>query len=757
MPHVRGSAASVAASDYSVITPLKQSFAPPPPASSWFRVLVSQEHDDGLGAIVLYDSYRSTPECDQPHPDELSVTSLLQVMHGTLPMRLEQPFTKVHWFHTRLVTQFVVTKLFKPTLSSELADSFSSAAPSPKHSPGVPNGTAASGDLFRCRNAFAVAFIISLPEPPSPDILESMNRAPFNGSLSRTPSNNFGCAGGGAGSLPNNTPGGMPTSMCSTGTPRAKPRAPSLAPSVTSLVDTHSAMDGDTAFFTTEPVCDSDYAPNLNVYHGDGRPKNPVGLLDVIQAHFSFVDSQVEELLAAAVQALRERAAGYQAAGMAAFHQNRSRMKAYDLHEVSAVADCSERVSSVVAAFLFPLYLVREKQTSSLSTTTATIMPYLRFVYKNTDFTFLTSLVTAALTYHQAWIENTVEGSAPPRNLHYCKFLIHSRDTILLQAILNVLSFFVKCGEMCHSCRSLATYAFPPPVDDSISADFESSLARRTLRQGTRQPGDGPLSGCRHGSAFSFDMSPPVSPPALPLVEPASGTPSPTPADGGVIRLVAAAVAVATVSIGERAWDVPHASTFVQQVARVPSSTYSYGAVTANAATPFLMAGLPKEDVASDEIDRFIAAKSPKWMPGARSHRCVVADVKKRKVYLYSHGKREKVESSPMLHTQLRVALDSMKSGVPEKDAEDCLKLGVSEFVTLGLCASKYLASKPKSTFSIDRIKNKMFGASSGDIPLIMSVCRAFEPRLSSSGCGEDKVYSLADGDASSRTMPLST
>eukprot|EP01064_Diplonema_japonicum_P032123 TRINITY_DN5974_c1_g2_i2.p1 TRINITY_DN5974_c1_g2~~TRINITY_DN5974_c1_g2_i2.p1 ORF type:complete len:667 (+),score=145.68 TRINITY_DN5974_c1_g2_i2:73-2073(+) len=621
------------------------------------RVLLSLENGDQR-FVPLYDSQRNE-ENPMRHPDELSVQAIMQMVHGSLPLRLDKAFTKVHWTHTAALSQIMVTKLFKCTFARKLVDQRGTSVKNRGSTSSLSSSYGSTDNLFQCKTTFAVAVLVTLYGQAGTEIKI------------------------------NTTPNAPSTPKCESYLNRSQ-LSRSLA-GLQSLGDTHSAFDDATMYTrnNTEGLfTDSDgYMPDLSTFASNGRPKQREGIIEIIQSHFPFLNQLVEGVMDKATEALRSyvsNTAGH------VFMDAQARIRPHDLLTCPVLQESFEYLRTTIASFLFPTYLLQEKQRSSLSSSSS-ILPYVSRYRKPADFQLLCTVVTAALRYHQGWLRMDSEGV---NKLSMCRFLVHGTDAALIKAMLVVLSFFVRCGLVNHSCAPLPSTVFPPSLD------------------------------CTQDS---LDSSPSSSPKKVR-----------SECECTDFTCVAAAVAVVASVCGVRVWEVEGTFTSVLTMSPVPSSTYCYGALAKVLQAPFLLLGVEKDNVSEEEVACFVSTEAPEWMSCHKDDGCVVVDVTRKTCVLHKDSRCEVQLSSSSVKHYLKASLDCYSVGVPSADCEESLQIGLSEIISMSTCISSALVDLPPNS-SLEDVRSTLLGIPQSDMCLLIATATALNPQIEVS-CREGKT-----------------
>eukprot|EP01060_Flectonema_neradi_P030636 TRINITY_DN449_c17_g1_i1.p1 TRINITY_DN449_c17_g1~~TRINITY_DN449_c17_g1_i1.p1 ORF type:complete len:633 (+),score=95.74 TRINITY_DN449_c17_g1_i1:44-1942(+) len=370
-----------------------------------FRLLVSQEDGDEQ-FVTIFDSYRCGNLNVAPHPEEVSLQAVLQLVHGALPLKLDKRCTKVHWQEGDSLLQIIVTQLLKYS--------------------GV---------------VFGVAVVITLVAEGS-----HSSSIPIDAISSPMPSH----------SQLGNSLQHFSTSMTDTLSAMDDPTVFSTA--------------SDKNLKATEPKfsIDSQY-PDQTAFNHSGRPRTAAAITEIIQSFFPVVEGILSDATDNVLSILgNSRALRHPSTSSSSLRFLRH-LELQDNSSMRAV-EASLRLQLTAFLFPIYLYkkptpsLPLSEHTSQTSPSSVDPIISPRKVRhaiqqavhfrRPADFESLCSVISTALVCHQGWLE---QFAPDPSQLRYCRFLFHGNDVQLIKSLIAVVSFFIPMRELTQRMSDLPT------------------------------------------------------------------------------------------------------------------------------------------------------------------------------------------------------------------------------------------------------------------------------------------------------------
>eukprot|EP00755_Sulcionema_specki_P005682 Sspe_Gene.33436::Locus_16325_Transcript_1_1_Confidence_1.000_Length_2242::g.33436::m.33436 len=640
-----------------------------------YRLVVCHEVSDQY--IPLYDTYRESASLR--HPDEQPLQTLLQLMHGSLPLRLETAHTKVHWLHAGTIVQMMVTKMFKMRFPDCLVDQHGCSPrsrvddtdPEPMH----------DGSSFQSKTTFTVAGVITITNPGTAGVAPQMR---FLAASS------------------------------------VKDRSSNLAETLSAIDDTelYSRMNDVDA-------CPQECGGN-DPFDEDVRPRGAAGVLELLQSNFSYLNHLVEK----AHTEVQDLLLDLSSSPDASFQYFRLCLPPYTLQQSTRLAELAVASGSSISSFANPIRLYPHpvsltEHPELRNPTPAQLLHAFRHFRKPVDMELVASAVTAVLTWHQGWlpaVARSCGSTLPVPPQRRCRVLIHGSEFQPTNALLVVLTFFVRCAELCSTVEPLACPSFPPRVPPGMEdTEFSRAMPMSSARsQQFSAPSSQTLT-----SSLSF------SPTTATFQD--SSSPSGAP-DSSCIASYAASVAIAALLAGESPWSTPVEYVLDAETQPVSAGRYNFAGIVNTMEAPFVLLGVVKDDIVEEDLRTFIDTPLPVWMEESETSTCVVVDSVHRRCtvvhVLPDELVTRPVGGSALIRGHLRTAIDSYRKGVPSSCAAESLLIGLEEVVVIAECVRELLCSKRFSFTNREDIRYAVPGVASSDLTLLASVCCSLCPEL---------------------------
>ena len=393
-----------------------------------FRLLVSQEDGDEQ-FITIFDSYRCGSLNVAPHPEEVPLQSVLQLIHGALPLKLDKRCTKVHWQEGDNLLQIIVTQLLKYS--------------------GV---------------VFGVAVVITLVSEG-----QKSTNIPIDSIASPMPlhsqlGNSFQC---------------MSTSMTDTLSAMDDPMVYSSR--------------SDSNFFESESKISIDsQSPDPLSFNHSGRPKTAAAISEVIQSYFPVVEVALSDATDAVLTILGNSRVLRHSSSLSSLRFFRH-LELQDNPGMRTVeASLRSRLTSFLfPIYLYkkpsPIPVITNSGNQQQDKVRYAIQQSVHF-RRPADFELLCSVITTVLTCHQGWLgQFTPDGSS----LKYCRFLLYGGDVQLMKALIAMIMFYIPMPELIQSTSEIpAQFSFgsprsttvKPSVDDVVSVPYIETLKENSVQ-----------------------------------------------------------------------------------------------------------------------------------------------------------------------------------------------------------------------------------------------------------------------------------